>query len=472
VGAVHISPFSGNWYPGRAAELESLVEELFARSRERTGPGLLPRPSGFVVPHAGLMYSGAVAASAYRHLQAHRPARVVVLGFSHRGGPHAVAVPDIQEFATPLGRVVVDRAAVDALCERPPFLRVPEGSVCDHSVEIQLPLLQHAVPGTPVVPLYVGALGAADRQAAADALADLLSDGSVALASSDFTHYGPDFHYVPFPPDDAVATRLRALDGSSIEAAGSLDVDLFRACLAETHATVCGTAPIALWLSTVSRLSGEEKFQTVLDYQTSGEILNDYRHSVSYAALGYFPADSFTLAPADCDLLLASACATLARLRETGERVPLLPERIPPALTRRAAVFVSLHQGERLLGCVGAHSERQPLAEAIPEMTLAAALDDPRFSGILEVPGEIQIEISVLSPMKAVRDAAAFCVRQHGAFLRHGSHAALLLPQVAANRDWTAREFLQALSQKAGLGPHGCQDPESQLAIFRAQVFR
>jgi AmmeMemoRadiSam system protein B/AmmeMemoRadiSam system protein A len=472
MAAVHISPFSGTWYPARPADLRRLLEELFTGSTGRIGPDLLPSPAGFVTPHAGLMYSGAVAAAAYRHLRTRPPARIVLLGFAHRGGPPAVALPDIREFATPLGRVSVDRAVVEQLAACQPFCLVPESRLCDHSVEIQLPLLQYAAPGVPVVPLYVGLLAETARRQAAEALASLAAEGAVLFASSDFTHYGAEFGYLPFPPDRSARNRLRDLDFGAIDAASSLDPQLFYDYLDRTGTTVCGAEPIALCLSALRLLAGEEIFQTVLDYQTSGEILDDYRHSVSYAALGYFPASSFELSAEDCGLLLTSARATLARLRQTGERVPVPPEPVTPALTRKAAVFVSLHQDKNLLGCVGTHAPVQTLADGVPEMTLAAALDDPRFSGTLEVPGDIEIEISVLSPMKPLGDPTEFCLHRHGAWLRHGTHAALLLPQVASRRNWTTSQFLEALARKAGIPPQAVHQPDSHFSVFQAQVFK
>jgi uncharacterized protein (TIGR00296 family) len=120
---------------------------------------------------------------------------------------------------------------------------------------------------------------------------------------------------------------------------------------------------------------------------------------------------------------------------------------------------------------VGTPGERLPLAQAVPEMTLAAALDDPRFPSVLGVEGEIRVEISVLSPMRKLRDASGFCVNRHGAYLRVGEHSSLLLPQVAAGRGWAAEQFLEALSRKAGLGPKAWQAPEARLSVFRAQVF-
>ena len=173
MAAAHVSPYGGSWYPGRRSELERLLDELFQSSEQRTGPHLFARPLGFVVPHAGLQYSGGVAASAYRHIRRHQPRRAVILGFTHRGGPAGVSIPNIDGYETPLGRVSIDRTAMERLAGHSPFAFVAESRVCDHSVEIQLPLLQRAAPDAQVVPLFVGALDAPDRDAAAKILASL-----------------------------------------------------------------------------------------------------------------------------------------------------------------------------------------------------------------------------------------------------------------------------------------------------------
>ena len=272
----------------------------------------------------------------------------------------------------------IDGAALARLASRPPFHTVPEAHVCDHSVEIQLPLLLKAAPGVPVTPLYVGAMTADERRAAARALAELAGPGDVFLASSDLTHYGRSFGYQPFPPDEDAPHRLKELDEGVIEAAGSVDASFFLDHIAATRTTVCGFEPIALLLETLA-LSPDEVFQDTLDYQTSGEITGDYRHSVSYASLGYFHVGSLSLDGEDQAALLESARQTLARMFKTGKRTPRPPEGGGTSLRRRAGVFVSLHQDGCLRGCVGHKSGRERLTAAVPLLALSAALDDPRF---------------------------------------------------------------------------------------------
>ncbi len=471
MAAVHNSPFAGSWYPGRPGELERLLGDLFERSRQRTGECALAGPVAFVVPHAGLMYSGTVAAAAYRALAEARPSRIVLLGFCHRGGPPAVAVPIVERIGTPLGEVLVDRETAAMLAAAPPFRPVPESAVCDHSVEIQLPLLLKAAPSAAIVPLYVGHLDRDARECAAAALAALAAPGTVFVASSDLTHYGRSFAYQPFPPDERFHERMRELDLSVMEAAGSLDPEIFLDHLSQTGSTVCGYEPVALLLRTLALLGGGEVFQETLDHQTSADITGDVHHSVSYGALGYYPAESFALGREDQELLLESAHRTIGRLLDTGNREPVPPRRLTPALARRAGAFVSLHESDELRGCVGHRSGCEPLAEAIPQLALSAALDDPRFTPLRARRAPLEIEISVLTPLKRLRDPAAFRVGVHGVYLACGMYRSLLLPQVARDREWTAEEFLGALARKAGMAPGGWSRPGANLYIFQAQVF-
>ena len=464
MSTVHTSPFSGTWYPAGAAELDRLLEERFELSRQRTGPYLLSDALGFVVPHAGPEYSGVVAASAYRSLCRQKPERIVLLAFPHFGGLRGAAVPDVQAVSTPLGAV-----PIDAFLSRR-FPRVAEARVCDHSFEIQLPFLQKAVPGVHLCPLYVGTMDDARRRALAEALAEEWQPGTVLIASSDFTHYGRDFGYVPFPADSRIAERLRDLDSDCMEAAGSLDPAWFLETLAETGATVCGVGPIALLLAALRLIRPEGLYQTTLDYQTSGELTGDFDHTVSYAALGYYGRDAFALSAEDRAALLASAEESLVNFRDTGSRHPVRPHG-SPALAARRGAFVSLHRGRELLGCLGHCTGREPLAEAVPDLALAAALEDPRFRPGDALAGPFEVEISVLTPLRRIRSAADFHVGRHGGMLRLGLMSGLLLPQVAPRRGWTAETFLEALSLKSGLREDAYRDPAARLSVFEAQVF-
>jgi MEMO1 family protein len=471
MAGIHHSPYAGSWYPGDEGELRRLVEAGLESSRRRTGPWLLPNPIAFVVPHAGLMYSGTVACAAYRYVEERQPRRIVLLGFSHRGGTGGVAIPKTEAFTTPLGQTRVDHEAVTFLRSRASFRLEEEERVCDHSVEIQLPLLQYAAPQARLVPLYVGPMPVSEQYAAARALAELADAQTLFLASSDLTHFGRAFGYQPFPVDAQAEEGLAELDRGVMEDAGSLDAPLFLESLQASGATVCGRAPIALLLRTLGMLGGEEIFQETLDYQTSGELTGDFSQSVSYGALGYFPASSFRLEPEDAEQVLATARDTLARFLRGDAAEAFAASMAPPPMMRRAGVFITLREQGRLRGCMGRAGANGPLAEMVPRMVLSAATEDPRFAPLEPgFDGELDIDISLLSPMKRIRSRKSYRLHEHGAILESGDGRSLLLPQVARDRKWTAEQFWDALARKAGLTSAVYDDPGTRLHVFRAQV--
>ena len=411
-----------------------------------------------------------VASAAYRHIQAARPRRVFILGFCHRGGKACVELPDAGAFETPLGEVKIDLDALGRLAGHDGFAMAEECDVCDHSVEIQLPLLQHAAPDAAVVPLYVGHLDDGSRRSAAAVLAGEFREGDVLLASSDFTHFGRDFGYLPFPADEDAQERISDLDHDAIEAAGSLDAALFLETLRESRATICGYEPVALLLETLTALGGDTIFQRELDYRTSADITGDTKHSVSYAALGYFREEGFQADAETRAALLESVRETLRRLRGEASNGPAVAAGDSAALNRKPAVFVSLHHGKELFGCIGTRSNELTLAEAVPYLTQSSA-DDPRFPRGRAIPGDLDIEVSILTPMKRLRDWRSFRLGVDGAYLIVGGRCGLLLPQVAGHGIDTPERFLECLSRKIGLPPNAYRDRDAKLFVFHAQVF-
>jgi AmmeMemoRadiSam system protein A len=319
--------------------------------------------------------------------------------------------------------------------------------------------------------LYVGHLTAEERTDAAGWLKECLDPGDVILASSDLTHFGSAFGFRPFGVDSRTAESLRKLDHEVMDATGSLLEDLFLDTLRRTSATVCGYEPISLLLAVLRQLDRQEElYQDVLDYQTSGEITGDFHHSVSYGATGYFPWHAFELTGEEKTELLDVARRTLDTYQRTGKRERPAGAPKLPGLERRSSVFVTLHRGGELRGCLGRSSGDESLWESVPDLTIAAATEDRRFPPLARGETGVEIEISVLSPMKRILDQSGFRVNIHGALLEAGSRHGLLLPQVATERNWGAEPFFDALARKAGVSRAACSDESTRLRVFRAQV--
>jgi len=133
-------------------------------------------------------------------------------------------------------------------------------------------------------------------------------------------------------------------------------------------------------------------------------------------------------------------------------------------------LFVTLHKNGELRGCLGRSAALESIESVVPEMTMAAALEDSRFDPVSPSETGLEVEVSILSPMKRIAGRGDFRVNEHGALLKAGGRQGLLLPQVATERGWSAERFFRALAEKAGVGAGVYSDPATRLYVFRAQV--
>jgi len=273
---------AGRWYPAGPAELAESVRALLG-----AGGSARPDVLAVVVPHAAYQYSGPTAACGFAAAGA-GVRRAVVLAPSHFAGFRGVAFLPMSGYRTPLGVVPIDTAATAALARAPLVRPNPAVFMREHALEIQLPLLQGLAPECALVPLLVGSLEPGDAAALAGVLRPLLAPGTLLVASSDLTHYGRRFDYLPVPPIDAVtvAAAVRRVDEGALERIVALDADGFAAYVERTGATICGRHPIEVLLRALPAGARGER----LAYTTSLEVTGDYEHTVSYAAVAFAAA--------------------------------------------------------------------------------------------------------------------------------------------------------------------------------------
>jgi len=271
---------AGSWYPRDTEELRRRVDALLEAE------GAEPRRSvrAIIAPHAGFDYSGAVAGSAFAGLKGRRPDRVLLLGPSHHFGFTGAAVPDAATaMRTPLGDLPIDREATAALRTVRGF-RADDGVFApEHALEAELPFLQRALAcEAPLVPVLLGGQATADdARRTADALAPLITASTLVVVSSDFTHYGPRFGYVPFT--DERPRRIHDLDRGAIAAIVAGDAAGFSRYVETTGATICGHRAIEVLLALRPAEGGGRQ----LAYDTSGRMTGTWDHSVSYAAIEF-----------------------------------------------------------------------------------------------------------------------------------------------------------------------------------------
>ncbi len=277
---VRKSVLSGTWYPADPVTLATEIDRYLA------GADPAKRPAGralmAVVPHAGYTYSGPTAGQAYGLLAGERPDRVIILAPNHRVPLVRCALPNCDAFATPLGTVPLDTAACAELLARPGFIRAEPAHAAEHAVEIQLPFLQRLWPTAPpaIVPILVPTLDSLVRAEAARGLAELWDHRTLLVISSDFTHYGAAYGYVPFREDIPLA--LEQLDSGAILKILAGDAEGLLAYRDQTGITMCGLEAAALAL-TCGLPRGYEA--ALLDYRRSADANDDFSMSVSYAAI-------------------------------------------------------------------------------------------------------------------------------------------------------------------------------------------
>ncbi|MBU0740751.1 AmmeMemoRadiSam system protein B [bacterium] len=270
---------AGSWYPGEAGVLAAEVKRFVATARQTEAPAGMPVV--LLAPHAGYVYSGPVAGRGYGLLAGRTYDRVFVLAPPHRYPIARISFPDVDAYATPLGEVAVDRAVCERLGGCPAFDCQPAAHAQEHAEEIQLPFLQTVLaPVPPVVPLLVPRLSDAQRREAAAALGAWCDGRSLFVISTDLTHFGASYGYVPFRTD--IPAKLRRLDMGALDAVLAWDARRLLDYGRDTGITMCGLEAAALVLS----LPWPAKPRTALiEYARSGDRDNDFTFSVSYAAL-------------------------------------------------------------------------------------------------------------------------------------------------------------------------------------------
>jgi MEMO1 family protein len=268
------SPIAGSWYPSSPRELAAAVDVHLERVERRVSGELV----ALLAPHAGLMYSGPVAAHAYDLLR-HRTFDVAVLvGPSHFVGFDGVAAYDSGGFETPFGVAKIDDALAAALLAAPVVRSQPSVHGREHSLEMQLPFLQRLAPAMPIVPLLMGYQTAATARALGDALADSLAGRRALLvASSDLSHYHD-------------AATAKALDQVVIDCVAAFDADRLQAALDARPEHACGGGPTVAVMRAARALGARDAL--VLDYADSGDVSGDKSAVVGYlaAAFGNFPS--------------------------------------------------------------------------------------------------------------------------------------------------------------------------------------
>ncbi len=438
--AVRRPAVAGAFYPSDPAELESVVRRYL--SEVPSTPRAVP-PKAIIAPHAGYVYSGPVAATAYARVAPlkGRVRRIILLGPSHRVPLRGLAASEAGSYETPLGRVPIDRDAVAAALKLPQVKAFEAGHTAEHSLEVHLPFLQVALGDFSLVPLVVGDASAAEVAEVLDLLWG--GDETLIVVSSDLSHY---LDYEACRQLDAATTRaVESLDGKALG-----------------REQACGRIPIAGLLLSARRRG---LVVATLDVRNSGDTAGPRDRVVGYGSWAFveaggeaaFEARTRELLVRHGPTLLHVAAASIEHGLGSGRPLPVALADHAPELREDGASFVTLKKGDRLRGCIGSFAARRPLVVDAAENGFAAAFRDPRFRPLTrgELP-DVALSISVLSPARPLRFAdqadllAQLRPGRDGLIIEDDHKRALFLPVVWEQIPEPAL-FLEHLKAKAGM---------------------
>ena len=485
---------AGSWYPDEKDRLAAYLDELLAGTKP---PKVDGKVMALISPHAGYRFSGKAAATGYALLRGQDIRRVVVLAISHHFPLRGASIPDVTHFETPLGLIPLDGAAVERLRRTSLVSAVAQAETEEHSLEMQLPLLQRVLPSFTLVPILVGQMRDADYGELASALAEIVDEHTLVVASSDFTHRGDNYGYEVPAGKGTIQERLARVDDASVEQILKLNRRGLLAHADKSGTTICGLHPIALLLELLARFPGSRG--QVASRFTSGDVTGDWSSSVSYvdvAFTGNWPKASkieaaraggekmFPLGEEDRATLLRLARASLEASVRKGSFDAAVRKTVPitASLERKAGAFVTLKckmddggrcagRGGDLRGCIGTIEPTDSVYETVAMRAASAALEDTRFPhtvAVAELPF-ITIEISVLTPPVPIKGPEEIVIGKHGIILSVGWNRATFLPQVAPEQGWDRVTTLRHLARKAGLPEDGWKKAEYR--VYEAIVF-
>ncbi len=469
---------AGQFYSSNAQQLKKAIE-LYLKHAP-----VIPEsePIGLIVPHAGYVYSGQIAADAYRQAQRHDYDVVVILGTNHtRPGFTGVSIYADGGFQTPLGIAYVDGALAAALLKEDERF-VFDASVHreEHSVEVQVPFIQYLFPKAKILPVVIGSPDEGFCKAFGAALARVLKGRRpLIVASSDLSHYPRH--------EDAVRVDMRTL-----KAAASMETSILLQAISQGEregarglgTCACGEGPILALMEACKGLGAKQG--CVVSYANSGDVsIGDYSRVVGYGAVAFLkkpvqwkvlvpasmeqPPQNAVLTHEDKKALLKFARDTLEQFLST-QTAPIARGFGSGANVVRGA-FVTLKKHGELRGCIGNMQASFPLARTVGAMALSAALNDPRFHAVsYDELSSIHIEISALTSFKEVNGVEDIVVGRDGVLLLKAGASAVFLPQVASEQGWDRDTMLSHLCRKAGMN-QDCWRSGARFYTFQAEIF-
>ncbi|NIM02793.1 AmmeMemoRadiSam system protein B [bacterium] len=461
--------WSGPFYDDSPKALRNTVEGFFKNVNQEKLSGKL---IALVSPHAGYIYSGQVAAYAYRQLKGENFDTVILLGPSHHVPVRGASVYAQGWWKTPLAKVKVDSELAEEIISKHALFYSDEKAHKDeHSLEVQLPFLQATLKDFKIVPIVVNDSSQEFCQLLADAIVGSKGNKKILIvASTDMSHYH-------------TYGRACLMDGVAISDLENFNLDGLRRDLGSRKTELCGGAAVFTSVLAAKAL-GADRIK-LLKYANSGDVTGDKRRVVGYGAFAIMQLKEGEMTPELEEekggkkmLDEKQQKILLGIARKTVEEY-IRSRKIPefnvedPLLKEKRGVFVTLRKKGMLRGCIGYIMPLEELHKAVSQMAIQSSTGDPRFPPLRpEELAEVEIEISVLTVPERIKSVDEIEMGKHGVIVKRGANQGVFLPQVATETGWSKEEFLNHLCyDKARLSADAWKDKETEIYTFSAQVF-
>jgi len=446
---------AGAFYDGDKAALAARVDAYLSAVKDLPAIGEV---RALVCPHAGYVYSGPTAAYAYKLVQGKPYESVIIIGTSHQYPLDGASIYLKGAFETPLGMAAVDEELASAIAKASGFSYIPEAHAKEHSVEVQVPFIQRALPGAKIVPIVLGYPTRQNVYSLAEGMAEACSEKNVLIvASTDLSHY--------LSKADA-----NSVDSKTISLLKNISADtLINKCVRGEN-IMCGGGGVAATLIALKK-SGQPRVE-VLRYSDSSEASGDEGRVVGYLAAAITvgqPAAEFSLSAEEKKELLRLARQAVQQF--VVEKKVIAYETTDPNLLAERGAFVTLKKSGELRGCIGFIEPVASLSETVIQTAIYAASEDPRFTPVTpEEVSDLEYEISVLTPPQKIDNPGRVQVGKHGLIIAMGKNRGVLLPQVPVENNWDRETFLCQACLKAGLPPDAWKKG-AEISVFEAIVF-
>jgi AmmeMemoRadiSam system protein B/AmmeMemoRadiSam system protein A len=458
---------TGSFYPAQEQVLSDMVSGFI----NNADPAAVDGPIFTIIsPHAGYGYSGQVAGFGYKLIKDKPYKTVIILGTGHHHAFSGASVYPDGFFETPLGIIAVDKDFTSSLLGKvDEVIFDPAAFEGEHSLEVQLPFLQKSLTDFKIVPIILGDCSLETCRKIAGLLKDAIGERKdVLLVSSTDMYHGYDY-------DEA-----SAVDKVTLSAIEKMDAEGLYYGLRDGKMQACGGFGVVTALI-LSKELGHNKAK-LLKYTNSAEVTGNKKKgvwTVGYASVAIDSAaggagkskEKNMLNSTQRKKLLEIARSSIEEYLKSGKKIELGEN--DPLLKEKMGAFVTLNEDGHLRGCIGSLVGKEPLYLTVRDMAIEAATDDPRFREVsLPEMHNIEIEISVLSPMEKIDSPDQIIMGTHGVLIRKGFRSGVFLPQVATETGWSKEEFMSELcTQKAGLPADAWKDKSTDIYIFTAEVF-